>query len=530
MATIGILDVGIRAKTSDFDKGIGGALKTMKGFSSQIPIVGQSMSSLNSAFAAAGPLGLAVAGAMLSIKAASEAVSLVVDGVEGSIQRVKAAMASIDTIAKTADIIGLTTEQLIGLEHGAKLAGVGVEQLKTGFQHMEKTIGEAAVNGGAAEDALKQIGLTSQQLSKESPADAFRDIADAISKMPNAMERVAVAEAVFGKAGADLIPMLQDGSAGIDAMNEDADKLGLTLSRFDAAGVEQANDAFTRMGEQVDGVFQSIAVAVAPAMTYLVDEMIKAGTAIREWWSSHIPVTFSEAFRFILQVAEASFDFIMQQVDLVRAAFDLLAAPILKIGAVFAQTAASIGSEAIKLAETLNKMSPVDVIPQSAINMAKDLQSTIQDIATGSNSLGDFFEKDLGDALAGVAEHSGEMFKNSWATSFDEFLSDFESKQQDAADRNSEYAANAMGIATDRVAKEQTAKAEREQRPDKVHAALKASLPNHGGGAFEAINIRRMMTGGVVAGGDKKQEVYAPELLKALQMIYGKLGTLAVTA
>src|SRR2546426_591780 len=82
-----------------------------------------------------------------------------------------------------------------------------------------------------------------KELVNTAPEEALKGIADGLSKMENPAQRAAAAVAIFGKAGQGMLPMLLGGAEALSAAQREAEKLGLTFSRLDAAKVELANEA-----------------------------------------------------------------------------------------------------------------------------------------------------------------------------------------------------------------------------------------------------------------------------------------------
>lgn len=172
-----------------------------------------------------------------------------------------------DALAKTADSLGITTEALAGLRHAADLTGVSQEKLDKSVQVMTKNIAEAAIGIGEARTAMSGLGLDAQALAKLSPDQQFAKIAGAMGDVTNSGERVRIAMKLFGEEGAGLINTLKLGETGLAAMAKEAEVLGISVSRVDAAKMEAANDAMTRAGGVVKGLGNEVAAKVAPLIT-----------------------------------------------------------------------------------------------------------------------------------------------------------------------------------------------------------------------------------------------------------------------
>lgn len=272
MATIGNLDVGIRARPDKFQRGMSKAIRSVRKFARAIP--GTSL--VTSRFSAI-LSGAAVVGFGAWIKSSLDAV---------------------DATAKLADRIGTTTEELVGLRHAAEITGAGTNLLDRSLDVLSKRLGEAAGGTGEARDALETLGLRVEDLLGLNPAQQFKVIAEEVSKLGTQQEKAAVTSDLFSRAGLRLVNTLDLGAAGLEKMQQEAEDLGLTFSRDQARRVEEANDALTRMRSALSAVGRTMAIGLAPLIErmatgftgwakegenlgdVLVDAMVRAAQAV----------------------------------------------------------------------------------------------------------------------------------------------------------------------------------------------------------------------------------------------------------
>ena len=190
---------------------------------------------------------------------------------------VKQNLAQIDSLAKTADKLGVTTEALGQLRYAAELTGVSSGTLDTALQRMTRRIAEAAQGTGTAKDAIKELGLNAETLAKQSPDKAFKSIADAMQNANSKSDRLRLAFKLFDTEGAALVNTLDGGSASLNAMAAEADALGISVSRIDAAKIEQANDSMTRANGLLSSFGKQLTIAVAPVLEAVVTDLTNAG-------------------------------------------------------------------------------------------------------------------------------------------------------------------------------------------------------------------------------------------------------------
>jgi len=245
------LHVALTASTAKFSQKMNGVKRNMSGLEKAFMKTRKQLKKMKPAFLAVGAAATAAAVGLAALTAKS--------------------FITIDSLAKTADKLGVTTEELASLRHAANQTGVATSTLDMALQRMTRRVAEAAMGTGEAKNAIRELGLDAQELSRAGPAEAFRQIAEAVARVQSPADKLRLAFKLFDSEGAALVNTLALGSAGLDAMAEDARALGLAISRDAAARVEMANDAFDRMKKAVIGVANEIAVQLAPTITALAN-------------------------------------------------------------------------------------------------------------------------------------------------------------------------------------------------------------------------------------------------------------------
>lgn len=204
----------------------------------------------------------------------------------------------IDSIAKTSRALGISTEALSGLQHAAAIAGVSSADLETAFRRMEKTVGDAKVGLSTAVRALDALGLSTKQLDALSPDEQFKLIAERLRGVATQSDKARIAQDLFGRSGVKLIPLLDEGAAGIAALQDEAKRLGITFDEEAAAKVEMANDAMTRLKGLLTGALRTAVIQLAPFVQAVADRLTEAGAA-----GGGMGEKVSNAFAMVLKVA-----------------------------------------------------------------------------------------------------------------------------------------------------------------------------------------------------------------------------------
>jgi hypothetical protein len=195
----------------------------------------------------------------------------VVSLVSGLTQAGRAAIEYGDEINKASIKSGIAVEEFSELAYAAKQNDIEMTSLSTALKKMQVTLSETATSGKGATEELTALGLTVEHLKDLAPDQQFELLADRIAGLTDPADRARVAVALFGKAGADLLPLFEQGAAGIRALREEAERMGATLTGEQAAALAEADDAIKRLGQSWDGLARTLTANVAPGLSSVLD-------------------------------------------------------------------------------------------------------------------------------------------------------------------------------------------------------------------------------------------------------------------
>ena len=184
---------------------------------------------------------------------------------------VKKSFDAVDSLQKTADKIGTTTQSLSKLHYAAGLTGVSVETLNMASQRFTRRLAEAARGTGEAKGALKELGINADELKKKQLDEQMLDLADAFGKVKTSADKVRLAMKLFDSEGVSLVNTLALGRDGLKEMFKEAELLGIVLSSKAVGGIVKARDAMSKLFTLFKGVRDQMVGALAPAIENLAD-------------------------------------------------------------------------------------------------------------------------------------------------------------------------------------------------------------------------------------------------------------------
>lgn len=191
---------------------------------------------------------------------------------------VQSAIDAQDEMGKLAQKTGVSVESLSGLKYAAALSDVSMEQLGQSLAKLGRNMADAQAHTGEAKvafDAMK-ISVTGAGGQLKSTEDVLLEIAQQFADMEDSAGKTALAIKLFGRAGAELIPFLNQGAAGIAKLSDEARKLGLVMSADAARASEEFNDNIKRLSAAGEGFKLSVANQFLPALNQVIEKMVEA--------------------------------------------------------------------------------------------------------------------------------------------------------------------------------------------------------------------------------------------------------------
>lgn len=209
--------------------------------------------------------------------AAAAAAAATVAGASIAAALTKSAIDSAEATGILAGKLGITTEALSKLQYAAKLSDVSQAALETGMKRLSRTLTDAAAGAGAGAKAFEALGLSAEQIIKLPADEQLGAIADALNRVSNASQKAALAQQIFGKGGMDMLPIIAEGSAGIKALGDEAERFGAVVSGPVAAQAQQFNDNLDRLKFAAQGLGLSLAEQALPVMVEFTDQIVALG-------------------------------------------------------------------------------------------------------------------------------------------------------------------------------------------------------------------------------------------------------------
>lgn len=219
------------------------------------------------AAAALGPVGIAIG--------AIGALSVVTTGALLKMAEQFGDMA--EKIDQTSQKLGMATADVMRFNAVGQMAGISNQSMSMSLVRLEKAMASAASGSKRASGAFQQMGVDVKTV--KNPTEAVLQIADKFKTMPDGPQKIALAMQTMGRAGSQLIPVLNGGSEALREQFKMAEEYGVVMDETFIQKGLAVDDAMDRMNMGMDGIRNVLYDSLAPAMQSTVEginELIKS--------------------------------------------------------------------------------------------------------------------------------------------------------------------------------------------------------------------------------------------------------------
>lgn len=225
---------------------------------------------------------------------------------------------------------GIQIEQLQRLQFVAGQSETSFDAITSAINRFQLNLVEG--NKEAAE-ALKKLGIEISDLKSLQPDEQFTQIAEAVAGVEDPAERSALAMKLFGRGGAELLPLLRQGSAALRDMSVQFDQIGGPIGASAVHAVDDIGDSFSRLKTASANLGVELLGSLSPILIDVADGIGKfvGGLRVLDGEGSNAIVNLDNKIRDleyrrdrILQTPGVSQAFLQTQVAPLNAQIDEL--------------------------------------------------------------------------------------------------------------------------------------------------------------------------------------------------------------
>ncbi|MEW5771066.1 MAG: phage tail protein [Pseudomonadota bacterium] len=191
---------------------------------------------------------------------------------------VKSAIDTGDALDEMSQRVGISVETLSVWRPAAEQSGVSGESFEKGLRKLSTTMLEAATGSEEAARNFAAVGVAfkNQDGTLRGTDQVLLDLAERFKAMPDGAQKTALAVQLFGKAGAELIPFLNQGRDGIEELSAEMQALGVQMSGETAAQAGEFNDALDKLKLASTSIGNQIIASLLPALNDMAGGMVES--------------------------------------------------------------------------------------------------------------------------------------------------------------------------------------------------------------------------------------------------------------
>lgn len=179
----------------------------------------------------------------------------------------KGAIDAADNMNDLSQKTGVSVERLSQFDQAAKMSGTTLEAVGGAMVKLGRNLAES--DTGPAAQALKQLGISATDANGKlkTTDQVVLDVADRFAKMPDGAQKSALAIQLFGKSGADMIPLLNGGRKAVES-------LSVTMSGKFAKGADEVNDKMVSLQTKLLQLSVKLGTALMPVLMQVTDALV----------------------------------------------------------------------------------------------------------------------------------------------------------------------------------------------------------------------------------------------------------------
>lgn len=204
-------------------------------------------------------------------------------------------------VTDTALKLGLATRQYQEYKYAAEASNIESGVFQSGITKLNQALKEAALgNAPQARETFKQFGISlhTAEGRLRTANDVLPELVRNFEKLKGPGERAAVATALLGQTGDDLLPFLTMGSAEFARLRREANAFGLVVGDDALAAGKNFGDMIQRMMAVVRGLALTVGGQLIPVLQPFVEKATEWMIVNRELIAQKIERTvaaFAEA-------------------------------------------------------------------------------------------------------------------------------------------------------------------------------------------------------------------------------------------
>ena len=178
-----------------------------------------------------------------------------------------------DEIGKSSQKLGLSTDTYQKLSYAMERSGTSIDTVSKGMQNITKSLANTQNGVKGASDNFDKLGVSLKNAdgSMKSAEKVLTDTIGALANMKDETQRNALSNSIFGKSYQELLPLLNSGADGIEALMKEAEDYGMVMSNDAVKSSEAFLDSLTKLKGTMSGLKNNLVAQFLPSVTTIMN-------------------------------------------------------------------------------------------------------------------------------------------------------------------------------------------------------------------------------------------------------------------
>lgn len=184
-------------------------------------------------------------------------------------------------VYKLAQTLGISAESASKYRYAAQQLGMSSDELANSMSRLTmhmRNVGGGGKHGTGGNDPFRQLGINVMDANGKVKTfeNLLGDVADKFKTMPDGMGKLEASMMLFGRGGKSMIPILNQGRAGLKQLTDEAEKAGVVMGKDGVMSVLEYTRAQRQLQSELEGLKVSIGTALMPALAGIFQQIARA--------------------------------------------------------------------------------------------------------------------------------------------------------------------------------------------------------------------------------------------------------------
>lgn len=165
--------------------------------------------------------------------------------------------------------VGMSAEEWQKWKYAAGQTGVEVSKMNALMIKQQSVFSDAKNGAKSASKVYQELGIDITKIGTSS--EAFDVVMSRLAGMTNETDRNRIAQDIFGKSYADLLPLLSEGADGMNALRSRAEELGIVMSNEAVDSGDKLGDTLDDLKASFESIGNKILIKLMPTFQKIAD-------------------------------------------------------------------------------------------------------------------------------------------------------------------------------------------------------------------------------------------------------------------